>query len=70
MQVSGERAKSANARHECFVMDAGVSVKAAETAGLDETQSSALTLNPRLLCAEQRACPAPQDTCATLASMT
>jgi hypothetical protein len=36
MQVSGERAKSANARHECFVMDASVSVKTAETAELDE----------------------------------
>jgi hypothetical protein len=34
--VSGERAKSANARHECFVMDASVSVKTAETAEMDE----------------------------------
>jgi hypothetical protein len=40
MQVSGERAKSANARHECFVMDASVSVKTAETAELDDEHSS------------------------------
>jgi hypothetical protein len=38
MQVPGERAKSANARHECFVMDASVSVKTAETAELDERE--------------------------------
>jgi hypothetical protein len=41
MQVSGERAKSANARHECFVMDASVSVKTAETAEVDEHEHSA-----------------------------
>jgi hypothetical protein len=38
--VSGVRPRSANARHECFVMDASVSVKAAETAETDEAQSS------------------------------
>jgi hypothetical protein len=36
--VSRERALSANARHECFAMDASVSVMAAETAEMDETQ--------------------------------
>ena len=49
MQVSGERAKSANARHECFVMDARVSVKTAETAELDEHQASRDTLGILLL---------------------
>src|SRR6202521_202646 len=38
MQVPGEREKSANARHECFVMDASVSVKTAETAELDDQE--------------------------------
>jgi hypothetical protein len=38
--VSGVRPRSANARHECFVMDASVSLKTAETAELDETQAS------------------------------
>ena len=41
IQVSGERAKSANARHECFVMDASVSVNTAETVELDDQQQSA-----------------------------
>lgn len=31
-----ETATSANARHECFVMDASVSVRTAETAEMDE----------------------------------
>jgi hypothetical protein len=48
MQVSGERAKSANTRHECFVMDASVSVKTAETAELDDLEQPAPTA-PRLL---------------------
>ena len=39
-QVPSERATSANARHECFVMDASVSVRTAETAEMDELQSS------------------------------
>jgi hypothetical protein len=30
------RATSANARHECFVMDASASVRTAETAEMDE----------------------------------
>jgi hypothetical protein len=34
--VSGVRPRSANARHECFVVDASVSVKTAETAEMDE----------------------------------
>jgi hypothetical protein len=34
--MSGVRLRSPNARHECFVMDASVSVKAAETTELDE----------------------------------
>jgi hypothetical protein len=34
------RPRSANARHECFVIDASVSVKPAETAELDEHRSS------------------------------
>jgi hypothetical protein len=34
--VPRERATSANARHECFVMDASVSVRTAETAEMDE----------------------------------
>jgi hypothetical protein len=37
-QVSRERALSANARHECLVMDASVSVKTAETAEMDDQQ--------------------------------
>jgi hypothetical protein len=36
--VPRERATSANARHECFVMDASVSVRTAETAEMDEMQ--------------------------------
>jgi hypothetical protein len=36
--VSRERATSANARHECFVMDASVSVSTAATAEMDEEQ--------------------------------
>jgi hypothetical protein len=39
--VSGERPRSANARHECFVVDASVSIKSAETAEMNETQASA-----------------------------
>ena len=47
MQVSGERAKSANARHECFAMDASVSVKTAETAELDERRQPGTGLTCR-----------------------
>jgi hypothetical protein len=36
--VPRETATSANARHECFVMDASVSVRTAETAEMDEKQ--------------------------------
>src|SRR5271166_3812792 len=38
MPVSGVRPRSANARHECFVVDASVSVKTAETVELDDQQ--------------------------------
>jgi hypothetical protein len=38
--VPGVRPRSANARHECFDMDASVSVKTAETAELDEREHS------------------------------
>jgi hypothetical protein len=38
--VSGVRPRSASTRHECFVTDASVSVKTAETAELDELESS------------------------------
>jgi hypothetical protein len=38
--VSRERALSANARHERFVMDASASVKTAETAEMDEYEAS------------------------------
>ncbi len=37
-QVPHETATSANARHECFVMDASVSLKIAETAEMDDKQ--------------------------------
>jgi hypothetical protein len=41
--VSGVKAEVGEARHECFVMDASVSVKAAETAELDNLGAPALT---------------------------
>jgi hypothetical protein len=44
-----ERATSANARHECFVMDASVSVRTAETAEMDEIQASRWPAISRLL---------------------
>jgi hypothetical protein len=44
MQVSGERGEVGNARHECFVMDASVSVKTAETAELDEPRQHRPTI--------------------------
>jgi hypothetical protein len=34
------RQRSENTRHECFVMDASVSVKTAETAEMDDEQSA------------------------------
>ena len=55
MPVSGVGPRSPNARHECFVMDASVSVKAAETAELDEKHWATPTRDPRLLCADKRA---------------
>ena len=36
--VPGVRPRSSNARHECFVMDASVLAKTAETAELDEQE--------------------------------
>jgi hypothetical protein len=36
--VPRETATSANARHECFVVDASVSVRTTETAEMDEMQ--------------------------------
>jgi hypothetical protein len=47
--VSSARPRSLDTPHECFVMDASVSVKTAETAEIDETRSSALAPNLRLL---------------------
>jgi hypothetical protein len=38
--VVGVTPRSANARHECFVMDASVSVKTAETAEMDDLRQS------------------------------
>jgi hypothetical protein len=49
--VSHEKALSANARHECFVMDASVSVRTAETAEIDEKRVSA---PPRLIPSRDR----------------
>jgi hypothetical protein len=40
--VSRERALSANARHQCFVIDASVSVRTAETAETDDDRRRAL----------------------------
>jgi hypothetical protein len=47
--VPRERATSANARHECFVMDASVSMRTAETAEMDDPQSSRRLLGRRSL---------------------
>jgi len=38
-----ETATSANARHECSVMDASVSVRTAETAEMDDKQAPAVS---------------------------
>lgn len=38
LPVFGVRPCSENTRHECFVMDASVSLKIAETAEMDDTQ--------------------------------
>jgi hypothetical protein len=59
-QVSRERATSANARHECFVMDASVSVRIAETAEMDELREHWPRANTRPFVpgeAEARASP-------------
>jgi hypothetical protein len=47
--VSGVRPRSANARHECFFMDASVSVETAETAEMDDSRASRLALARLLL---------------------
>ena len=47
--VSGVRPRSANGRHECFVMDASVSVRTAETAEMDEAQARRPRPGRRLL---------------------
>src|SRR5580693_8020276 len=47
--VSGVRRRWANARHECFVMDASVSVRTAETAEMDESRSRPRRVGARLL---------------------
>jgi hypothetical protein len=49
MPVSGVRPRSANARHECFVMHASVTVKTAETAELDDLQPPRRPLGRRSL---------------------
>ncbi len=56
-QVSRERATSANARHECFVMDASVSVRTAKTAEKDDEQQRWAALRWLLLRGRLRACP-------------
>src|ERR1700730_10589733 len=47
--VSGVRRRWANARHECFVMDASVSVRTAETAEMDDLGAPRPTTPSRLL---------------------
>ena len=54
LPVFGVRPRSENTRHECFVMDASVSVKTAETAELDDYQSLAAPVVRRSQCGPKR----------------
>jgi len=48
--------RSANERHECFFMNASVSVKTAETAEMDEERARRLRVGRRLLRSSKQKC--------------
>ncbi len=54
LPVFGVRPRSENTRHECFVVDASVSVKTAETAEMDEFRKRAASVDLLALSHEER----------------